>query len=436
MAPLRKLAALVAASALLAGCGMSGSKEPAEPAVGNSIKVWFPGVNPAEIELVTKTIAPAFEKETGAKVEVTFVDWAELAPKLNAAFAAGTAPDVFGHGPAAVADLVKNDRVAPLTANVAALSESDRKDLALAMPGGQVNGTQYLLPLSMQGNLIVYRAADFTEVGLDPDKPPTTWEDVRAAAEKLTKRDAGGKITRAGLLLPTNPIGLQQTFAALLGSAGGEQISADGKKVAFDSPAGRTALDYLTSLYDGPKAVSNKLGANYLDGPVAQQPIMTGDASMSMQTPNGIQQMVAANPQLDLRMMQPPKFEGAPAGTALGGPGPGLMINKDSKNQELGWKFIAYLISPDISTKYTQGIGAVPVRASAASSDYVQKSPVLQAFLQAMPSFKPNPNVPGWTQIRDTMAKNLEQAVNKQVDSGTALLQARTEVERILASAG
>ncbi|MGN9846158.1 ABC transporter substrate-binding protein [Nonomuraea sp. H19] len=421
-----------AALVLLTGCGLSGgpAQDAGKPA-DNAIAVWFPGTNQTEIDLVTKTIAPRFEKETGAKVTVTFLDWPDLSTKLNAAFAAGTAPDVFGHGPAAVADFVTNDRLEPLTSYVAGLGAQDRDDLANALPGGQVNGTQYLMPLSMQGNLIAYRAGDFTKAGLDPGKPPATWEEVKEAAKKLTKRE-GGKITHAGLLLPSHPIGRQQTFASLLGSAGGEQLSADGKSVAFDSPAGVKALDYFVSVYQGPDAVANQLGANYQDLPTAQQPLVTGDASMAVMAPQTVQQVVKANPDLDVWVMPVPKFEGAPEGVAVGGAGPGLMINKDSRQKELAWKFISYMISQPTSLEYTQGIGAIPARVSAAGTAYVKDSPVIQAFVGQAAHFRPNPNVPGWTQIRDTMAKHLERALNKKTDSAQALQEAAAEVKKIL----
>jgi multiple sugar transport system substrate-binding protein len=431
----RTAAAIVLAPALalaLSGCGLSGPG--AQEKASDTLSVWFPGTNKAEIDLVTTTIVPAFEKETGKKVEVTFVDWADLSPKLNAAFAAGTAPDVFGHGPAAVADFVVNDRVEALTGFVSSLSAQDTTDLATALPGGQVKGVQYLIPLSMQGNLIVYRTDLFTEAGLDPAEPPTTWEGLLDAARALTTRDASGTITRAGLLLPSHPIGLQQSFATLIGSAGGEQITADGTTAAFDSPAGQKALSYLIDVYNGPKAVGDNLGANYLDAPAAQQPIVTGDAAMAVQTPNNIQQMLTAKPGLKLAVLQPPAFAGSASGAALGGAGPGLMINKDSGDKDLAWRFISHMISPATSAAYTEGIGALPVRASAAETAYVKDSPVLQAFVTASGTFRPNPNVPGWTRIRDVLAKHLEQGVRKRADPPTVLRQAATEIDGILAA--
>lgn len=430
----RAALALIAVGALaLTACSAPASEESSDGIEGETLTVWFPGTNQTEIDLVTGPIAEAFEEETGAKLDVTFIDWGDLSTKLNAAFAAGTAPDVFGHGPAAVADFVVNDRVEPLDDYLAEMDEADLDDLAAALPGGQVDGTQYLMPLSMQGNLIVYDAADFTAAGLDPDAPPTTWEEVLTAAEALTVRD-GDTITRSGLLLPSQAIGRQQSFAALLASAGGQQLSDDGTEAEFDSPQGVDALEYFTSLFAASDAVSANLGADYINAPAAQQPVVTDAAAMTMQTPNGANQIVAAAPDLDLRVMDAIPFAGEDEGFTLGGSGPGLIINADSELKDLAWTFISYMLSPEVSAEYTEGIGAVPVRASAAETPYVKDNPVLQAFVANAPQFRPNPNVAGWVQVRDTLDKYLEQALNGVLPAADALDQAKVEVDKILES--
>lgn len=428
------VAALTIGAVALAGCSSSDGGDAAPDGGGSdgeTLTVWFPGTNQTEIDLVTGPIAEKFEEETGATLDVTFVDWGDLSTKLNAAFAAGTAPDVFGHGPAAIADFVVNDRLEPLDDYLAELDEADQEDMADALPGGQVDGVQYLMPLSMQGSLVVYDAADFTAAGLDPDAPPTTWEEVREAAEKLTVRD-GDTITRSGLLMPTQAIGRQQTFAALLGSAGGSQLNEEGTEATFDSKEGVEALEFFADLFAGDDAVSASLGADYINAPAAQQPIVLDTAAMEIQSASGANQIVAAAPDLDLRVMDALPFEGQDEGSALGGSGPGLMINSDSKVKDLAWDFISYLLDPEVSAEYTEGIGVVPVRASAAETPYVQDSPVLQVFVANAPNFIPNPNVPGWVQARDTLDKHLEQVLNGVTPAQEALDQAKAEVDQVL----
>jgi multiple sugar transport system substrate-binding protein len=427
-------AVLTIGAVLLAGCSPTPNDDTSpsgEGFEGETLTVWFPGTNQAEIDLVTGPIKEAFEEETGATLEVTFVDWGDLSVRLNAAFAAGTAPDVFGHGPAAVADFVINDRLEALDGYLAELDQADLDDMEAGLLGGQVDGKQYLMPLLMQGSLLVYDAADFEAAGLDPDAPPTTWEEVLAAAEKLTVRD-GDTITRSGLLVPSQQIARQQTFATLIMSAGGSQLNAQDTEATFNSAEGVKAIEFFRDLFAGPDAVAASLGADYVNAPPAQQPLVLDTAAMVIQSATAVNQMLEVDSELDLRIIDAVPFEGQAQGFALGGSGPGLMINSDSRVKDLAWTFITHMVAPDVAAQYTEGIGAVPVRASAAETDYVKNSPVLQAFVANAPNFAPNPNVPGWVQARDTMDKYIEQVLNDVTPAQDALNQAKAEVDKVL----
>lgn len=399
---------------------------------GKTLTVWFPGTDPGESKLVEQTLVPQFEKQTGVKVKVTYVDYSNLSAKLSAALAAGTAPDVFGNGPAAAADLVTNGRIVSLQSRVASMSAADRADMASALTGGQVAGKQYLMPLQMTGRVLAYNKADFTAAGLDPNKPPTTWEGLLADAKKLTKRDSSGAITRSGLLLPSDPIGREQSFATLLAGAGGTLIDQKALTSSFNSSAGKKALNYYTSLFQGKSSVSAGLGVSYSANAPAQQPLVLGTASITMVASNAVAKINAADPSLQIGIMAPLKFEGSKSGAAFGGAGPGLMINADSTMQNAGWKFIQFMLGKSVNLTYVQSFGGVPVRNSAASSSYITASSVLSSVLKNAKSFVPNPNVPGWVQARDLMDSNLEQALNLKSSTADTLSSMATAVNGVL----
>jgi ABC-type glycerol-3-phosphate transport system substrate-binding protein len=50
--------------------------------------------------------------------------------------------------------------------------------------------------------LFLYRKDFFIEAGLDPNKPPRNWEELKDYAQRLTKRDENGKVIRAGFDIP------------------------------------------------------------------------------------------------------------------------------------------------------------------------------------------------------------------------------------------
>jgi multiple sugar transport system substrate-binding protein len=420
--------AAAASVGLLAGCGLGGPPVQAKKP-GIDLTIWFPGTDTTEIELVTKHIVPAFEKEHGVTLQVTYVDWNDLSPKLNAAFAGGTAPDVFGHGPAAVAGFASEDRIENLDHYVAQLPESERKDTAAAYAGGKVSGSQYLIPLSIDSQFLAYDARTFDSAGIHT--PPTTWEGVRDAAEELTVRK-NGTITRDGLTLPTNvPIGIQQSFTSLLYAHGGSMVDADTDAPTFATEKGAQALQFLTDLHHGPHAVTGSIGRDNGSLPPAQNPLLVGGSAMVMSSAPGIHQMLAAQPDAELRALPALAFTDGDKPSGFGGAGNGLMVNADSPEKDLGWAFIAYMTSADVNTTYTEGLGALPIRESAKKSAYVKDSPVLSAAQETVGLLRPNPNIPGWVEGRDRIGQHLERAVNQQVGAREALDNASSDVASI-----
>lgn len=422
---LAAVSALLGITVVLTGCGTGGSGSGSD---SDELTVWFPGNSQPEIDLVTKTLVPEFEKQNNVKVAVTYVDWTQISPKLAAAFAGNTAPDVFGHGPAAAAGYVDKDRILPLDDQVAAMPAADRTDLGAYLDGGKVNGKQYMVPLSGQGVLLAYRTDLLEQAGV---QPPTTWEEARTAGRALTTR-TGGQIDRAGLLPQSAKIERVQTFTSLLGSEGGTLLSPDGTAAAFNSEAGVRALDYFGSLFTGDGAVANQLGADFANQPPAQHPLATGKAAMATVTAQQVIQIAKAKPELagKLGVLQPLS---ASTAKTYGGAGPGLFVNKDSRHADLAWKFIQYMVSGQVSDKYAETTGAIPVRTSSVSSSYVTAQPLLKPFIQAAPAYVPSPNVASWVQVRDVLDKYIEQALHGTMPAKQALDAAAAEAGPLLA---
>ncbi|HEY4387737.1 MAG TPA: ABC transporter substrate-binding protein [Ktedonobacteraceae bacterium] len=397
------------------------------------IKVWFPGNSGPESDLVIKTLVPTFEKANpDITVDVQYVDWGSLSPKLNTAFAGGIAPDVFGHGPAAAAGFVASDRVLPLDSYINTLDEATRNDFGSMLDAGLVNGHRYLLPMISDGVLFAYRTDFFQQAGLDPAHPPTNWDELQSDALKLTQRQ-GGKIVRAGLEFSNAGIGAEQTFSTFLYQAGGQLLNKEGTEVAWNSAAGVKALQFMVNFYNGPDATASKEGGSTGTLPITQQPLLTGQTAMELidsGTLAGIQQ-AAPNVMKNIVVM-PPLGLVQPA--AYGGAGTGLFINKDSKHPDAAWRFIKYMTSVQTLQQYTDVTGTVPARASFLKSDLVQKRPFMKNFLEAQATnvFRPNPNIPAWVQARDVLTRYLEKAMAQQMTPKAALDAAAQEAGSLL----
>ncbi|MDI3257949.1 MAG: ABC transporter substrate-binding protein, partial [Kyrpidia sp.] len=64
-----------------------------------------------------------------------------------------------------------------------------------------LDGKLHSMPFNSSNPILYYNKTAFKEAGLDPDRPPTTWDELEADARKLAKTGPDGKPTRYGMAL-------------------------------------------------------------------------------------------------------------------------------------------------------------------------------------------------------------------------------------------
>ncbi len=424
-----RLAAGLIAVMMLSACGGGGDTAGSGGSGGSgdgasTLRVWFPGNLAEEISWVNEKLVPAFEAEHKVDVQVEFVDWANLATRLSTAFAGGTAPDIFGHGNAAAAGYAANNRVIALDDYLAKIPDSDVKDLTF-LDQGKVGGKQVIMPLRGFGHLLAYRTDLFQETGLDPASPPATWQDLRAAADKLVVRD-GDRITRSGVIFPADdPTSMSQAFGSFLFQAGGSFADESGTTVTWNSDAGKRALDFLASFYTGPKAVSTGLG-EATSGAGAQHPLVTGRAAMAVIDEATLKSIHEQAPDAAAKIKLAPPLKDTTA-ASFGGAGNGLFISADSGHKDQAWQFIEFLLKPANAKAYVQAVGGIPARASLATDPELAAQQYIKPYMDAAAQFRGNPNIATWTQQREALAKEIEAVLRGKTPAAEALDRAATE---------
>ncbi len=107
------------------------------------------------------------------------------------------------------------------------------------------------LPLGWHSRLCAYNKEMFRQVGLDPERPPQTLDEVVSYAQKLTRDlDGDGKIDVWGLGIYIGPsrATLEITFSPLIWHFGGNLWDEKSKQAVFASEAGIKAAEFLRDL--------------------------------------------------------------------------------------------------------------------------------------------------------------------------------------------
>lgn len=115
------------------------------------------------------------------------------------------------------------------------------------MENSQTDGKVWGIPFQRSTIVLYYNKELFKEAGLDPNRPPQTWKEQVEYAQKLTRRDASGKVTQWGMQIPSSgfPYWL---FQALAIQAGQNLMNDAGTEVYYDKPAVVEALQYWVDL--------------------------------------------------------------------------------------------------------------------------------------------------------------------------------------------
>lgn len=381
-----------------------------------TLRLWIAGPN---LEDYLKEVVPAFEKATpGVKVEWITMDWTQYQQKILTGVAGGAPPDVISFFSVDVAPWATQGVLAPVDAYI------QRGDwVENALDNGVWDGKAYALPWGMQLRALFYRKDLLKEAGYD--RPPQTWDELEAYAQKLVKRDTAGNVERVGFWIPTShPYKTIQMWLAFLWNNGGEMFDAAGKKATFNGPEGVEATQFLADLltkYKVDTAGSIKTdNTDFFQGKVA------------MLVSNIVQRNLLRDaPQLkDVTGVAIPPYKKKPviemAGQMVG-------VTQASKSKDAAAKLLLFLTAnKDNVAKHDQTDDLIPGYKPALETDYARTNPWLQQYQPLVQYGRPLPKHPKWTEVSAVVTAALDEVYLKGKPAKQALDEAAAKVNDII----
>jgi sn-glycerol 3-phosphate transport system substrate-binding protein len=339
-----------------------------KPAATTKITVWYPLPTTGPLQEAMNALVKKFNA-AGKGVEVEMVltgNYGDNFTKILAAATANNLPDAAMVELLQIPQLANSNQLLALD-DMSKEADFNFNDLAPALLGNSYfNNKLYAIPWQRSTTMMFYNRDMFKAAGLDPDKPPLTWDEAKAATQKLLAKDPN-------VVPMTGAIASDWAFEAQLLSFNGALLSKDGKSATYNSPEAVAAVTVWRDMSKD-KLLSIRGSGDF--GAVVND-FIAGKNAMVMQSIFS-RATIEQQAKFDWDVAAVP---GGPAGPVLNAGGGNFVIfgKTAPEKQKAAWTFIKWMTSPENTAEYSIKSGYLPVRTSALTApamvDYGKQSP-------------------------------------------------------------
>ena len=342
--------------------------------------------------------------------------------RIAAAIPAGEGPDVTQLFYGWLGDYIDAKLLQPLPAPTFDTAAIDR-DFFPFVQGMKVKGQYYALPTAVRSLALFWNRKVFADAGLDPNKPPATLAELVDVAKRTTKRDAAGNLLTAGIALDTAGQDVHWIRQVLVNEFGGTPYSQDGRKVAYNSPAGIGAVQWYIDLIAKEKVSDLGFLTDAVTAFRAGRAAMTIDGSFRLGAFDG-------QKGLDYGVTELPARDGVRSNFAsywVNG------ITAKAKGEKLvaAAKFLAFITTPAAMQLWMETVGELPARIELARTDAVKNHPKYGPFVRGL-AYAVATDFVDETIQRKLMMDMIDTVLLKQTPVATAVAAAAAEEQKLL----
>lgn len=433
--------ALALVAGLLSACGGSGSSSsapaPSAGSAASSTAVSGSGAGgqalSADLELwvyeefykdgdqspLALATAQFMEENPGVTISITPVPYGSSSyrDKYIQAANGGGGPDMLMSDNIWVPQFAAMDIIIPLTGRMGAMKDDF---FAGTIEAATLGSDIYGVPFAADSMVLFYNKDMFTAAGLDPEKPPVTWDEFRNCAIALRDNGMGGY----GLL---GGWGGSFEWLPWLWQNGGQIVGEDGK-AAFNSPEGKEATEFFLNMLtkDGvvPEAALTWKSWDELATGFANQTVGMAQGMAVLREALGRQ-----NAEFDWGVAPLP-YSKEQANT-LGGSH--WVINKNSEQADAAYAWIDFISSKEQALNICDEYLRISARKDALDQKNAKDDPVTQVFVEALDYARPRPTIPEWTTIDyDCIQPAFMKVIFEGADIQTTMQEAETQANAVL----
>ena len=406
--------ALGAAACSSSSGGSSSGSDTGSGGSGTTLTYWASNQAPSldkDKEVLTPVLAQ-FTQQTGIKVNLEVIGWNDLQTRIQTAITSNSGPDVLNIGNTWAASLQATGAFMPYDdAAFTAIGGKDKFVKPAMDTGGAPGQDPTSVPYLGLAYGLYYNKQMLKDAGI---QPPTTWEEMVAAAQKLTDTAKG----TYGFALAAGSYTENVHFAFINGSQnGGEWFDSAGKPTFTSDANVQGVLRYL-NLMQKDKVV-NASNAQYDNGTKAVNDFATKKVAMILNQNN-------ADNSIQSNGMKSDEYGVVPFPAPTGGQkiatfiaGINMSIFKNTKNKDAALQFVKFMTSPETQKTLGKPFSSLPVL-KGETPVFTDNPEEAKTFADIYANMsKPLPLVPGEDQFESTVGKAMNTMFAKIATGGT-----------------
>ncbi|HEX2926427.1 MAG TPA: ABC transporter substrate-binding protein [Ruminiclostridium sp.] len=395
-------------NATTTGSGSSSSTAASATVEKTKISLWYYWENKDQQAILTGLCKKFNELQSEVEVKNDYYPFAEFKKTLSIGLAASKLPDIVLIDNPDHAAYASMGLFADITQNI---KDWPDKDQYFEGPWKSctLDGKVYGIPFGSNDLALYYNEDMLSKAGVTP---PVTWDDLKAAAKKLT----GNGVTGLGISAPKTEEGTFQFIPWLL--------SAGGNPTKIDSKEGIKAFTLISDMVrDG--SISKEV-MNWVQSDVLKQ-FEAGKVAMMINGPWQVPTLKKEAPNLKWNVALIPKD--LKFASVLGGENWGVVKNS---NVDASVKFLKWITKTDVLKSYIGKFGYFPSRKDLAADPEFASDPINKVFVDELQYAQPRGPHPKWPQLSNAVSQALQEVISGAKTPEAAAKDAQAKIDKTL----
>ncbi|HEU68082.1 MAG TPA: ABC transporter substrate-binding protein [Candidatus Acetothermia bacterium] len=423
-----KRALMIAVLAALVAVGLAEAK--------TTVEFWH-AMSGSRLKVLEKIVSDFNAAHPDIEVRPVFTGtYEETLTKFIAAYRAGTAPNFVQVYEVGTQTMIDSGAIIPVYQIPGMLGETWDwaqyvRPIVLYY---SVGDNLWSFPFNSSTSMLYYNKDHFRQAGLDPNKPPTTWDEMFRVGRELLRAGVVANVLSFGW--PDWQFEQQLAVHNYLYADNGNGRAGLANEVTWPDPFSIRVFTTWTELaregiflYGGPEYNANSA-------------FTSGQISMLLQSTSSLDGIMRTA-QFEVGTTFLPRFPDEPRGNSVVGGG-SLWVRKGQSVEELRavWEFFKYLSQTEVAIYWHKGTGYFPATNAALKQLmddgwFAQSPNHLTAFLQILSGRQDTAASIGvrlgpFVEIRDYVRAALEKAVAGTLSPEAALAEAAAKANRAL----